>query len=134
MCDTNDRFIAEQFTPAYVAPSVRHGMGERVKRALESLSKCHVCPRHCGVNRLAGETKVCQTGRYARVSSAGAHFGEEGPLRGTHGSGTIFFARCNLHCVFCQNWEISQTDDGRECDAKQIAEQMLQLQQQENLK
>jgi len=79
---------------------------------------------------MAGETKVCHVGRYARVSSVFAHFGEEACLRGTRGSGTIFFSRCNLRCVFCQNYDISQQDAGVECPPQKIAEYMLTLQQQ----
>ncbi len=74
--------------------------------------------------------KVCGTGRHARVTSAFPHHGEEDCLRGTRGSGTIFFAMCNLHCVFCQNWDISQRPGGQEVDAAQLAELMLALQEQ----
>lgn len=77
---------------------------------------------------MAGETRVCNTGRHAIVSSAFAHFGEEDCLRGHRGSGTIFFGLCNLRCVFCQNWDISQRRQGRECTAEEIAEMMLELQ------
>jgi len=77
---------------------------------------------------MRGETRVCNTGRLARVSSAFAHHGEEDCLRGGRGSGTIFFGYCNLRCVFCQNWDISQADAGRECTGEQIAALMLELQ------
>jgi putative pyruvate formate lyase activating enzyme len=80
------------------------------------------------VNRLIGETRVCNTGRHAIVSSAFPHFGEEDCLRGWNGSGTIFFGLCNLRCVFCQNWDISQKREGRECTADDIAYKMLELQ------
>jgi putative pyruvate formate lyase activating enzyme len=79
---------------------------------------------------MANETKICNTGRYARVSSAFPHFGEEDCLRGWNGSGTIFFSLCNLRCVFCQNWDISQQAVGRELKAEKIADLMLHLQQQ----
>ncbi len=72
------------------------------------LTSCHCCPRHCGINRLAGETSFCRTAAHALVAHSGLHYGEEPPISGTHGSGTIFFAGCNLRCVFCQNWQISQ--------------------------
>ena len=88
------------------------------------------CPRNCRIDRLRGETKVCGTGRHAIISSAFAHFGEEDCLRGHRGSGTIFFGMCNLRCVFCQNWDISQQRSGREMTAPQIADLMLGLQDQ----
>jgi putative pyruvate formate lyase activating enzyme len=80
------------------------------------------------VDRSAGEEGYCGIGRCARVASSGPHFGEEDCLRGSRGSGTIFFAGCNLHCVFCQNWDISQRHTGRKVDAEGIAELMLDLQ------
>ncbi|MBW3600977.1 MAG: radical SAM protein [Planctomycetes bacterium] len=79
---------------------------------------------------MAGETKICHTGRYARVASAFPHFGEEDCLRGWNGSGTIFFSLCNLRCVFCQNWDISQKSAGGECRPEEIADRMLRLQEQ----
>jgi putative pyruvate formate lyase activating enzyme len=82
------------------------------------------------VNRLEDKARICRTGRHALVSSAFAHFGEEDCLRGWRGSGTIFFAGCNLRCVFCQNWDISQQSDGRPMTAKEIARLMLGLQEQ----
>jgi putative pyruvate formate lyase activating enzyme len=87
-----------------------------------------VCARACRVNRRVGELGACRTGMRARVSSYGAHFGEESPLRGWNGSGTIFFARCNLHCQYCQNSDISQTDDGEEVEPEELASIMLRLQ------
>ena len=75
----------------------------RIKEAVERLSACDLCPRHCGVNRLEGELGECGIGRLARISSYNLHFGEEEPLVGKGGSGTIFFAGCNLHCRNCQN-------------------------------
>jgi len=81
---------------------------ERAMLALETLRHCTACPRSCGVNRLEDRWSACKTGRYAVVSSWFPHLGEEDCLRGWNGSGTIFFGHCNLRCVFCQNWEISQ--------------------------
>ncbi|MCA1900808.1 MAG: radical SAM protein [Candidatus Hydrogenedens sp.] len=98
------------------------------KWAHELLKNCCVCPRNCGVNRLENKTGHCKIGRYARVSSAFPHFGEEPCLVGWHGSGTIFFSGCNLNCVFCQNYEISQYPSGSECSPEIIAEMMLNLQ------
>ncbi|MBW2454013.1 MAG: radical SAM protein [Deltaproteobacteria bacterium] len=100
----------------------------RVEAALDRLGDCHVCPRHCGIDRLAEETQFCKTGRLAQVSGAEPHLGEEDPLRGTRGSGTLFLQQCNLHCVFCQNWNISQRPGGQPLDAARIAELMLGLQ------
>ncbi len=130
MSITHDpRFIIENFTPAYLDPQVRTGMPRRVEAALEELRCCCACPRNCRVNRLEDRTRACNTGRYAIVSSAFAHFGEEDCLRGWRGSGTIFFSLCNLRCVFCQNWDISQRRSGRELRPAELAELMLHLQE-----
>ena len=123
----DERFVLDSFEPAYLSLS-RSELDARVAAALKELEDCHACPRNCGVNRMAGETKVCNTGRHARVASAFPHRGEEDCLRGWKGSGTIFFALCNLRCVFCQNWDISQRPAGPEATAEQIADLMLQLQ------
>jgi putative pyruvate formate lyase activating enzyme len=100
---------------------------ERVEQALKILENCCLCPRHCQVNRLKGEPGKCSTGRQAIVSSFGPHFGEESPLVGSGGSGTIFFAFCNLKCCFCQNYTISQLGEGQEVAAKELAGMMLSL-------
>lgn len=94
-------------TPAYLRLGVPE-LRRRADEAVASLADCRLCPRDCGVDRLAGTWSACKTGRHAVVSSAFPHLGEEDCLRGWRGSGTIFFAHCNLRCVFCQNWEISQ--------------------------
>jgi putative pyruvate formate lyase activating enzyme len=86
----------------------RDRLRSRVDEALAALADCRLCPRDCGVDRLANVWSACKTGRYAVVSSAFPHFGEEDCLRGWKGSGTIFFGHCNLRCVFCQNYDISQ--------------------------
>jgi len=107
----------------------REGLLERkVQAALQELEECEVCPRNCRINRLKDEQRVCHTGRFAIVSSAFPHFGEEDCLRGWKGSGTIFFGLCNLRCVFCQNWDISQKETGREMKPDDIADLALQLQ------
>lgn len=98
-------------------------------KVLSLLTECQICPRECGVNRLKNEKGHCQTGRYAIVSSYGPHFGEERELVGTSGSGTIFFSYCNLNCLFCQNYEISQLGEGRERDKEALAKIMLYLQE-----
>ena len=92
------------------------------------MESCRVCPHNCGVNRLVGEAGRCRTGREAIVSSYGPHFGEEAPLVGKHGSGTIFFANCNLTCLFCQNYSISQLGEGQKASAEELAGMMLALQ------
>ena len=92
------------------------------------LEECRVCPRQCGVNRLAGESGQCQITGQALVSSYGPHFGEEAPLVGRQGSGTIFFTYCNLQCLFCQNYTISQLGEGGAVDGEGLAGMMLSLQ------
>ena len=93
--------------PAYHRLS-REQLADRAAQARASLADCRVCPRDCRVNRLEDRWSACKTGRHAVVSSFFPHFGEEDCLRGWNGSGTIFFAHCNLRCVFCQNFDISQ--------------------------
>ena len=114
-------------------PSYRalHDSGElprRVEAARALTAECRVCPRECGARRLQGATGVCGVGSEAVVSSYGPHFGEEAPLVGVGGSGTIFLARCNLQCVFCQNFEISQRGDGEVVSPPRMAAMMLELQ------
>jgi len=99
-----------------------------VRAAYEMASPCRLCPRQCGVDRLAGERAYCGVGRMPVVASAGPHFGEEQPLVGAGGSGTIFLAGCNLLCVFCQNHEISHGMAGSERGPEDIAQTMLALQ------
>ena len=100
---------------------------DRVEKALALLADCRLCPRECRVNRLADERGFCRTGRYAKVASAGPHFGEESPLVGHGGSGTIFFASCNLLCSFCQNYDISHLNEGIEVRADDLALMMVRL-------
>ncbi len=125
----DERFVVEPFEPVYLRTWREGGLEEKVAAALGELEDCRACPRDCGVDRLQGETAICRTGRHAVVSSAFPHFGEEDCLRGRRGSGTIFFAFCNLRCVFCQNWDISQRYAGEELDGERIAALMLALQQ-----
>lgn len=104
-------------------------LAQRVAATQQLLTSCTLCPRQCRVNRLAGESGFCRIGARARVASYGPHFGEESPLVGRHGSGTIFFAGCNLGCCFCQNYDISQGDAaGEEVSAAELATIMLELQ------
>jgi len=101
---------------------------ERAAEARRRLASCELCPRNCRVDRTAGETGFCEIGRQARVGSVFAHHGEEDPLRGSRGSGTIFFSSCNLRCAFCQNFSLSHRMDGREVSAEELATMMLVLQ------
>jgi putative pyruvate formate lyase activating enzyme len=113
--------------PSYLKLHRGGALRERAREALGRLRQCRLCPRECAVNRREGEQGFCQTGRRAVVSSAGPHFGEESPLVGTHGSGTVFFSGCNLLCSFCQNYDISHLREGAEVDADRLAGAMLQL-------
>jgi putative pyruvate formate lyase activating enzyme len=103
-------------------------IAERAEKAIARLESCDLCPRNCGVDRLEDETGFCRTGRKAILASYGPHFGEEPPLVGSRGSGTIFFAGCNLGCVFCQNYDISQLLNGEPVTADRLADVMLELQ------
>src|SRR5207244_3172393 len=147
-----DFVVEERPEPGYVRLLRSGELARRARAALAELAVCAVCPRDCGVDRLhavpaddpvgppRAETSrrtvpahipkgtACFTGRYARVASAFPHFGEEDCLRGWNGSGTIFFSFCNLRCVFCQNWELSQVGKGREMRPEELAESMLELQ------
>jgi len=114
--------------PAYIATFKNGLLRKKIKTAGKILSFCKLCPRECGVDRLTGETGVCNTGEKAFVSSYNPHFGEEAPLVGTGGSGTIFFTHCNLLCLFCQNYDISHEGFGEEVTSEQLAEIMLHLQ------
>ncbi len=119
---------AARFEPAYLRLYESGELKRRVERALEALRSCEVCPRDCGVDRLADKFAVCKTGRYAVVGSYFAHFGEEDCLRGSKGSGTIFFSGCNLRCVFCQNFDISWQLRGTPAPPEKLAAMMLELQ------
>ena len=122
------------FEPAYHQLARTGELRRRVEQAYTHLSACDLCAWNCHVDRHV-KKGVCRTGTLAVVSSYGAHHGEENPLRGTLGSGTIFFAGCNLKCQFCQNYEISQLGDplkgtgGHEAQPEEIAAMMLDLQE-----
>ena len=126
--DIDPKFVIPDFEPAYLETFRRGEFPVRVEAALAELEDCCACPRNCHVNRLEDVARVCNTGRHAIVSSVFPHFGEEDCLRGWNGSGTIFFGLCNLRCVFCQNWDISQQESGGECTGQEIAVMMLALQ------
>ncbi|MBW1701059.1 MAG: radical SAM protein [Deltaproteobacteria bacterium] len=113
--------------PSYLKLYRNGELSARLEKAIDMMEACHLCPRACGVNRLEGETGYCRTGRKARVASFNAHFGEEGPLVGRYGSGTIFLSSCNLLCSFCQNYDISHLAEGTEVEPEQVAAMMLHL-------
>jgi putative pyruvate formate lyase activating enzyme len=115
--------------PSYIRLYNQGQLEGRVKQAVQLLKECRLCPRQCEVDRLNDERGFCRTGRKAIVASFHAHHGEESPLVGRFGSGTIFFASCNLLCCFCQNYEISHQGEGAEIEAKDLAAIMLELQQ-----
>lgn len=126
----NGRFVtpACEFVPAYLRTYEEGHLQQKVDEALEALRCCTLCPRNCRVNRLEDKFAVCKVGRFARVSAAFHHFGEEDVLRGWRGSGTIFFSWCNLRCQFCQNFETSQIGEGEDVSPGGLAGIMLRLQ------
>jgi len=103
------------------------GLRRKSEEALALLENCSLCPRKCGVNRLRVEEGFCRTGRYAKVASHSPHFGEESPLVGRGGSGTIFFSSCNLLCSFCQNYDISHLNIGTVTRPDDLSDMMVQL-------
>ncbi|MBW2429849.1 MAG: radical SAM protein [Deltaproteobacteria bacterium] len=118
------------FKPLYISSFERGLLKEKREKAYDVLKSCVLCPRRCGVDRLSGDTGICKTGSRAWVSSYNPHFGEEEPLVGLHGSGTIFFTHCNLLCLFCQNFDISHQSYGQKISDDELAGIMLALQKQ----
>jgi putative pyruvate formate lyase activating enzyme len=104
-------------------------LAQRAAAAWDMLRACTVCPRACGVDRTAGEVGACGAGANPAVSSFNVHNGEEPPISGSRGSGAIFMTHCNLACIFCQNYPISQMGNGRQVTCERLAEMMLSLQQ-----
>lgn len=115
--------------PSYLTLVESGEFAARIDAALTMLDACRLCPRECGARRLENERGACHVGRRAIVSSAYPHFGEEAPLVGDAGSGTIFFSGCNLKCLFCQNYEISHLPAGNEVAARRLADFMLHMQE-----
>jgi len=116
-------------TPAYIKTHYQGLLREKAETARQALRKCRLCPRKCGVDRLKKDPKgICQTGALAKVASFHPHFGEEAPLVGRNGSGTIFFSHCNLNCSFCQNFDISHGGVGRIANSAELAAMMIDLQ------
>lgn len=117
------------FTPCYLKFSP-DTLAERIYRAETILHNCTLCPRNCRIDRTRGELGFCKTGDKPFVASWGLHFGEERPLVGRFGSGTIFFSHCNLGCIFCQNWTISHRGEGEIISHEKLAALMISLQEQ----
>lgn len=113
--------------PGYITMHKSGELTKRIATARAILADCTLCPWHCHVDRLQGEKGVCRTGALPLVASYSPHFGEERPLVGTRGSGTIFLSYCNLKCIFCQNYDISHLGEGREVPIETLAEMMLSL-------
>jgi putative pyruvate formate lyase activating enzyme len=120
--------INRDFEAAYLGAHRAGLLPERIERAFALLESCTLCPRRCRVNRLKGELGTCRAGSMPEVSSYSPHFGEERPLVGLHGSGTIFLTNCNLRCSFCQNYSISHRGEGREVAFDRLAQMMMELQ------
>lgn len=123
--------MTRAFQPAYIHAYETGELKKRADTALARLQSCTLCPRKCGVDRTAKkELGICRTGKNAWVASYHPHFGEEAPLVGSNGSGTIFFTHCNLLCNFCQNFDISHQGRGMEVTAEQLAAMMINLQEE----
>ncbi|HQP32021.1 MAG TPA: radical SAM protein [Deltaproteobacteria bacterium] len=115
------------FEPSYLRLYRDGTLAARTRAALDILKACRLCPRACGVDRTHGQRGLCATGRLSGVASYGAHYGEEAPLVGTHGSGTIFFTGCNLGCCFCQNYDISHAAGTAVTSSAELAAMMVEL-------
>lgn len=115
--------------PSYISLFEKGELIQRIELLNEFLRECRLCPRECRVNRMDGEVGVCQAGLDLTISSAFPHFGEEPPLVGNHGSGTIFLTHCNLRCIFCQNYDISHLGRGERISTSDLARIMLRLQE-----
>ncbi len=116
--------------PCYIQTWGKGLLREKIQQAAAMLQSCTLCPRKCRVNRKAGEKGICRTTEQAIVYGYHAHFGEESPLVGRYGSGTIFFTHCNLKCNFCQNFEISHKGMGKPVSEMELANMMLELQKE----
>jgi putative pyruvate formate lyase activating enzyme len=120
--------MMSDFQPSYIKTFESGLLKKKIETTYKILKSCIICPRRCKVNRLLDETGICKTGKQAIVASYNSHFGEEAPLVGANGSGTIFFTYCNLLCNFCQNFDISHHGCGNQVDDNQLAHMMLTLQ------
>jgi putative pyruvate formate lyase activating enzyme len=113
---------------SYLDKLTQSELKSRSEQLRELTRECILCPRQCKAKRLDGKFGVCRTTNRISISSASPHYGEEAPLVGKHGSGTIFFSSCNLKCLYCQNFQISHLREGKEITTAQLADIMLQLQ------
>lgn len=113
--------------PGYVRLARSGELADRVARARELSSRCGLCPRRCGVDRTAGETGYCEAGPLARVYSHMSHPGEEPPISGERGSGTIFLSHCTMSCVYCQNYRFSSLNEGADLTARELASVATEL-------
>ena len=120
--------MAEKYAPVYLETGSDE-VKQRVERLAELSSPCRLCPRKCGSMRQKGETGYCRTGFSPMVSSIHPHFGEEAPLVGSRGSGTVFLTNCNLGCIFCQNSDISHLGRGRVLTTEELAQALVALQE-----
>lgn len=118
----------EKQIPNYCTSFENGLIDQKIDKAYEIIKDCTLCPRNCRINRLDNELGTCNTGKRAKIASYGPHFGEEAPLVGRRGSGTIFFSNCNLLCNFCQNFDISHLGNGKEITDYELADIMLYLQ------
>lgn len=114
--------------PSYIESYRKGKLTEITDRAFGMLGSCCICPRKCRINRLKNEKGFCKTGIKAKVCSFMPHHGEEPPISGENGSGIIFFSNCNMSCVYCQNYNFSQLEEGGEVNDQELAEMMLKLQ------
>lgn len=133
--EEGEQMLAQEsvgFEPAYMALHRTGELRERGEKLWAKMESCRLCPRNCRINRIEGQTGICRApGTKLYVASAHAHFGEERPLVGWGGSGTIFFSHCALRCVFCINWDISHEGSGGEISVEELADVMIKLQQRE---
>jgi putative pyruvate formate lyase activating enzyme len=118
----------EEYYPSYLRLQKNGILNQRVEQLYAIYENCHLCPRDCRINRIKEQTGRCLATAKVKVSSAAPHFGEEAPLVGRGGSGTIFFSNCNLRCIYCQNYAISLEGEGIEITERRLAETMIKLQ------
>ena len=116
------------YRPRYLELAKSGELERRERELWKKMERCSLCPRMCGTNRMAGRKGICSADNTFKVASHGPHFGEERPLVGQNGSGTIFFSNCNLLCVSCLNWQINHLGEGRQVTSAQLADMMLTLQ------
>ena len=128
-------FLSREYTresqkssyPSYLELEHKGILAERIEKLFSLYENCHLCPRDCRINRNKGQTGHCNASAKVKVSSAFPHFGEESPLVGKSGSGTIFFSNCGLRCIYCQNYKISIEGEGQEISDDKLAELMIKL-------